>query len=166
MGFQIIQSRGAEDRAAAELCLLKNENAKRIRVESSLSSARVQEKNARAGEADGSKKKYIDAYYQNEATKEAKKAADLGMQQAMWGAIGSIASNVVGIVGNGGFNFDNALGSLGTAFQAFINVAGAYLAKLGVAEEAKLVGKLFGQMTDEAKEDDKNMKALDGNPVH
>lgn len=161
---QILQSRGAEDRACAELNLLKNENQKRVKVESTLSSARVQEKDARSSEADGSKKKYIDSYYSKLSADAGASAAEAGKMAAIYGAIAGVAGGVASAAGSKeGFDFANTFGIFATAFSGVMSVIGAYLAAQGAEAEAEMVGKMFGQMSDEAAQDDKNMKALDGN---
>lgn len=160
----VLQSRGAEDRSAAELCLLKNENSKRIRVESTLQSGRVQEKNAIANEADGSKKKVIDTWYQKSSADAAKEAAKAGLVAATVSAIFSIAGAVAGGFENG-FDFSSVFNIATTAFSAFMSVAGAYMAYLGAKDEADMLGKQFGSISKDAKEDANYVAALDGNPA-
>ncbi|MEK7432317.1 MAG: hypothetical protein AABZ74_04230 [Cyanobacteriota bacterium] len=161
---QVIQSRGAEVRAAGELNVLKNESNKRVKAESTLGAARVQEKDARSGEADGSKKKYIDSWYQKQSADLALEAAKDAKMAAIFGAISSIAGSVGSAASSKeGFDFGNTFSIVATSFSAFMSVAGAFLAAQGAKAEAQMIGKLFGQMSAEGAEDDKNMKALDGN---
>lgn len=147
-----MQSRGAEDRSAAELNLLKNENSKRVRVESTIQSGRVSEKNALAGQADESKKKTIDAWYQVKSADCAANAAQLGVA----GALFSFFSAMYNSSGSSGLN--QAM----TAVSEIMKVAGAYLAYLGAADEAKMLGTQFGHISKDAKEDNDAVNALDG----
>jgi hypothetical protein len=160
----VLQSRGAEDRSAAELSLLKNENSKRVRVESTLTSGRVQEKNALSSEADGSKKKVIDTWYQKKSADAAKQAAHDGLVAATITGIFSIASAVVGGFENG-FDFSSIMTIATTAFSAFMSIAAAYMAYLGAKDEADMLGKQFGSISKDAKEDANYVAAMDGNPA-
>lgn len=162
---QVLQSRGAEDRACAELNLLKNENGKRVRIESTMTSARMSEKDARAAETDGSKNKYADSWYQLQSAEEAVKSAESGKNAAIWGAISSIASaGAQAAASPNGFNASAIFNIATTAFSGIMSIIGAYLAREGAIDERDMVKTIFGAMSDSAKEDDKNMKALDGNP--
>lgn len=160
----ILQSRGAEDRASAELNLLKNENSKRIRVESSLQSGRVQEKNAIANEADGTKKKVIDTWYQKQSADAAKTAAQAGMISAAISAIFAIGSQAYQSSQNG-WDLSSVMNLATTAFSSLMTVYGAYLAFQGASDEADMIGKQFGSLSGSAKEDSNIIAALDGNPA-
>lgn len=160
----VLQSRGAEDRSAAELNLLKNENSKRIRVESSLQSGRVQEKNALANEADGSKKKVIDTWYQKQSADAAKEAAKAGLVAATVSAIFAIGGALAGGM-DSGFDFASVMNIATVAFSSLMSVYGAYLAFQGASDEADMIGKQFGSMSASAKEDSNYVAALDGNPA-
>lgn len=153
----IMQSRGAEDRSSAELNLLKNENSKRVRIESTVQSGRVAEKNALSSQADESKKKTIDAWYQLKSADSAASAAKNGMIAAVVGMFTAMFSQS---------SSSNALDTAMTALSQIMTVAGAYLAYLGAKDEAEMLGKQFGHISKDAKEDNDAVNALDGaNPV-
>lgn len=149
-----MQSRGAEDRSAAELNLLKNENSKRVRIESTVQSGRVSEKNALASQADESKKKTIDAWYQVKSADLAASAAALGVAGAFFSFLSAMTSDST----KGKSGIEQAM----TAISEVMKIAGAYLAYLGAADEAKMLGTQFGHISKDAKEDNDAVNALDG----
>lgn len=153
---RVQQSAGALNRAESEFNLLKNENQKRLRTESSLARAKSDQKNALSNEADQSINKKVGAYYQDQSAIAASSAAFLSVWSAAFGA----ASSIVSAGSSGGIAAGIVAGVSG-----LFSVLGAYLAYRGAADEAEMLDKQYGYISKDAAEDQKNLKALDGNPA-
>lgn len=151
----VMQSAGAVVRAESELNLLNNENRKRLRTESTLSTSRTQEKDGRAAEAEQSVKKVNDLVFQKNSAQAAEDAAALGVWSALFGAVSGVA---------GAWDGDT-FGTIIAGVQGFFNVMGAYMAYLGAAAEVDMLNEQFGFKSAEAKQDESATQALDANPA-
>jgi len=154
---QVIQSAGALTRSESEFNLLKTENQKRIRVNNSLSNARMTEKDAKAQETDESVKSFIDKYYQKESAVQAEEAARLGMISAAVGVAGGLLSSFAKP------NIDVG-GIIVQAIGGAFSIAGAVIAYMGAGDEVDMLEMQMGDLSEAAEEDSKNVKALDSNP--
>ncbi len=152
---RVQQSAGALNRAESEFNLLKNENQKRLRTESSLARAKSDQKNALSNEADQSVNKKVGTYYQAQAATAAAGAASLGVWSAVFGAVSSVAAGSQGGLVSG----------IVAGVSGLFSVLGAYLAYRGAADEAEMIDKQYGYISKDAADDQKNLKALDGNPA-
>lgn len=149
----VMQSAGAVVRAESELNLLNNENRKRLRTESTLSTSRTQEKDGRAAEAEQSVKKANDLVFQKNSAQAAEKAAEYGLYSAILGAASGI------------FGAPDTFGTIIAGVQGFFNVMGAYMAYLGAGAEVDMLNEQFGFKSAEAKQDESATQALDANPA-
>lgn len=150
---QVMQSHGAVVRAESEFNLLTNENKKRLRAESTLTTARMSEKDGRASEAEQSIKKKDDLVFQVASAEEAEEAAVLGIYSAAVGAAGGI------------FGAPDTFGAVIAAIQGFFSVMGAVMAYLGAQAEVDMLNKQLGHKSAEAKQDENMVSAMDANPA-
>jgi hypothetical protein len=112
---------------------------------------------ARAQEANSSSRKAMDAFYQARSAEDAKKAAVAGLISAIAGAGSGIAGAASSSSANGFTIFSAAL-------KGAFSIASAIVALVGAGEEAKLAQAQARTLSDEAKQDQNNVRALDGNP--
>lgn len=150
-----MQSAGSYNRAAAEFNLLNVENQKRLRTDSTVARARVDEKNARADELDRSIEKKVNTFYQKKSADEAKTAAQLGLVSSIVGA----ASNIFQGAESGGLT-----GAITAGLSSVFSVLGAYMALKGAQDEVEMINKQYGYISKDAQSDANAMRALDGNP--
>jgi hypothetical protein len=152
----VMQSAGSLCRAESEFNLLKTENQKRLRVDSTLARAKADEQNARAAETDDSNKSAIEASYEAKSAEHAKQAALYAFISSIVSAVGGFASSAAS------GNYTGALlGLVGSGFA----VLGAYMAYRGAGEEAELAETKAGTLSKAAKKDQDQTKQLDANPT-
>lgn len=146
----VMQAAGSYVRAESEFNLFTNENSRRIKSDSTLTTSRVGERNARANEASESQKKTLDTGFSLKSADLAEKAAQAGKTSAILGLVSSVVSGI----GSGSF-----VGVIGAAF----NVIAAELALRGAQDEKALLSAQFGKLSADAQADQNGLKALDGN---
>jgi len=152
----VIQSAGSLVRAESEFNLLKIEDMKRVRSQNTIATARSKELDATTDEANRSARMSGDAFFSKETAREARNAAIAGL-------VSAVASGVSGVISAAGSG--NALGVVGAVLKGTFGVLGAFFALLGAQDEFKMAETQFGILDDDAKADQKNVQALDGNPT-
>lgn len=158
MGFaNVAQSSGSFQRAASEYNLLNRENQNRMRVDNAISVARGQQLSAKAGETAETTQQYVDKFFQNASAESAVTASKWGFWASLANAVTSVTSSAVG----GKSGIDTAIAAVSGGFGALT----ALFAWIGAAEEAKLVNKQFGDVSEATQQDQKSLKSLDSNPT-
>ena len=156
MGFaNVAQSAGGFGRSESEKNLLTRENQNRMRVDNTVATARGQELDGRSQEASETTRKYVDTYLQLKAAEKAEEAAEWGFIGSLVNLAGKLASNIVGDSGG----WQTTMDAVGDGFAAL----GAYFAMVGAGDEVELLKMQFGEMSEDTKEDQKMVAALDGN---
>ncbi|GIW23451.1 MAG: hypothetical protein KatS3mg068_2458 [Candidatus Sericytochromatia bacterium] len=165
MGLASIAAASASAvRAASEFNLYTNENRKRINAENKLGEVRAKEIDAKAKEADDNKSKTVAAFFDKKIADISAEIAELGKISAVLSTVSSLASVGAGAAGaaaNGQFNLGSTIFDAVTSIiQGGFSIAGAILAANAAKEEAKMLGKKYGELSEETKQDKKGIELL------
>lgn len=153
----VMQANGSLVRAASEFNLLKMEDMKRVRAGATITGARMKEFDAVAQEAASSTRKSVDSFFQMRSANDARNAAIAGFVSALAGA-GS------GIAAAAGSENASVFSILSAVVKGGMSALGAYFALVGAQNELELARSQNQTLSDEARADQNNMRALDGNP--
>ena len=153
----IMQAAGSFVRAEGESNVLKNETRKRVVGESTLARSRGEELNAKAKERDDNTRKSIDAFWDSKSATMAEEAARLGLIAASISAAASITKAATAP------KFD-AGALVGSIVGGVFSVVGALIAYLGASDEAEMMKDKSQMLSKDARQDQADMNALNGNP--